>query len=239
MLVLGLASPALADRAFTARFSTNANGDIAIVGNTLETCQTSVADCANARAGLGTVLNNNNFSMVRVNTDSAALDSSSARLSLPAGARVLFAGLYYGSRTNSGTGGKSAPDSTPAGLSKVDLKPPGASVFDHLTAAVDMSTDVTGAYAAFVDVTARVQRAGSGVYTVANVQSATGEDRYAGWALVVAYEAAGEPPRNLTVFDGLQSVTQGKPAITIPVSGFQTPLSGPVRTKLGFRRLRG
>ncbi len=239
MLTLGLASPALADRAFTPRFSTNANGDIAIVGNTLETCQTGVADCANARAGLGTVLNNNNFSMVRVNTDSAALDSSSARLSLPAGARVLFAGLYYGSRTNSGTGGKSAPDSTPAGLSKVDLKPPGASVFDHLTASVDMSTDVTGAYAAFVDVTARVQRAGSGVYTVANVQSATGEDRYAGWALVVAYEAAGEPPRNLTVFDGLQSVTQGKSAITIPVSGFQTPLSGPVRTKLGFVAYEG
>ena len=77
------------------------------------------------------------------------------------------------------------------------------------------------------------------MYTVANVQSATGEDRYAGWALVVAYEAAGEPPRNLTVFDGLQSVTQGKPALTIPVSGFQTPLSGPVRTKLGFVAYEG
>ena len=124
-------------------------------------------------------------------------------------------------------------------MSKVDLKPPGASGFDHLTAAVDMSSEVTGAYAAFVDVTAHVQRAGSGVYTVANVQSATGEDRYAGWALVVAYEAAGEPPRNLTVFDGLQSVTQGKPAVTIPVSGFQTPLSGPVRTKLGFVAYEG
>jgi hypothetical protein len=40
VLLLALATPALADRAFTARFSTNANGDIAIVGNTLETCQT-------------------------------------------------------------------------------------------------------------------------------------------------------------------------------------------------------
>ncbi len=238
-LTLGLSSPALADRAFTPRFSTNANGDIAIVGNTLETCQTSVPDCANARTGLGTVLNNNNFSMVRVNTDSAALDSSSARLSLPGGARVLFAGLYYGSRTNAGTGGKSAPDSSLAGLSKVDFKAPSASGFDRLTASVDQSTDVTGAYAAFVDVTGQVQRAGSGVYTIANVQSATGEDRYAGWALVVAYEAAGEPPRNLTVFDGLQSVTQGKPAVTIPVSGFQTPLSGPVRTKLGFVAYEG
>ncbi|HTT27026.1 MAG TPA: hypothetical protein VMG37_01340 [Solirubrobacteraceae bacterium] len=239
VLPLGVASPALADRGFTARFSTNANGDIAIVGNTLETCQTSVADCANARAGIGTVLNNNNFSMVRVNTDATALDSSSARLSLPAGARVLFAGLYYGSRTTAGTGGNKAPDSSLAGLGKVDLKPPGAAGFDHLTATVDQSTEVTGAYAAFVDVTGRVQRAGSGVYTVANVQSATGEDRYAGWALVVAYEAAGEPPRNLTVFDGLQSVTQGKPAVTIPVSGFQTPLSGQVRTKLGFVAYEG
>ena len=239
VLVIALTSPALADRAFTARFSTNANGDIAIVGNTLETCQTSAADCANARAGLGTVLNTNSFSMTRVNVDSATLDSSSARLSLPAGARVLFAALYYGARTTAGTGGKAAPDSTPAGLSKVDLKAPGATGFAHLTAAVDQSTDVTGAYAAFVDVTGKVQHAGSGVYTVANVQSATGEDRYAGWALVVAYEAAGEPPRNLTVFDGLQSVTQGKPAVTIPVSGFQTPLSGPVRTKLGFVAYEG
>ena len=29
-------------------------------------------------------------------------------LSLPAGARVLFAGLYYGARTTAGTGGKTA-----------------------------------------------------------------------------------------------------------------------------------
>jgi uncharacterized repeat protein (TIGR01451 family) len=239
VLVLGLASVARADRAFTARFSTNANGDIAVVGNTLETCQTAAADCVNARAGLGTALNNNGFSMVRVNTDSASLDSSSARLTLPAGARVLFAGLYYGSRTTAGTGGKAAPDASPAGLSKVDLKVPGASAFERLTGAVDLSTEVTGAYAAFADVTGPVQRAGSGVYTVANVQSATGEDRYAGWALVVAYEAAGEPPRNLTVFDGLQSVTQAKPAVTIPVGGFQTPLSGPVRTKLGFVAYEG
>jgi uncharacterized repeat protein (TIGR01451 family) len=236
---LGFVSPAAADRAFTARFSTNANGDIAIVGNTLETCQTSVADCANARAGTGSLLNNNNFSMVRVNADAASLDSSSARLSLPAGARVLFAGLYYGARTTAGTGGKSAPDTTPAGLGRVDLKIPGGATFERLTGVVDSSSDVIGAYGTFVEVTPQVQRAGSGVYTVANVQSATGEDRYAGWSLVVAYEAAGEPPRNLTVFDGLQSVTQSKPAVTIPVSGFQTPLSGSVRTKLGFVAYEG
>ncbi len=56
---------------------------------------------------------------------------------------------------------------------------------------------------------------------------------------MVAYESAGDPPRNLTVFDGLQSVTQGKSALTIPVGGFQTPLSGPVRTRLGFVAYEG
>ena len=239
LLLIGLASPALADRAFTARFSANANGDVAVVGNTLESCQSTVTDCANARAGLGTLLNNNNFVMARVNVDATTVDSSSARLALPVGAQVLFAGLYYGGRTTAGTGGKAAPDSSPAGLSKVDFRSPGSPGFDRLTAAVDQSSEVTGAYGAFVDVTGQVQRAGSGVYTVANVQSATGEDRYAGWALAVAYEAAGEAPRNLTVFDGLQSVTQSKPAVTIPVSGFQTPLTGPVRTKLGFVAYEG
>ncbi len=239
LAVLGLAPSAIADRAFTPRFSANASGDIAIVGNTLETCQAAAADCANARKGDGSSLNNNSFVMERVDVDGTMFDSSSARLSLPAGARVLFAGLYYGARTTAGTKGKAAPDPSPAGLRTVDLKPPGAAGFERLTAVVDQSSEVTGAYGAFVDVTSQVRRSGSGVYTVANIQAATGEDRYAGWALVVAYEAFGDPPRNLTVFDGLQSVTQSKPALTIPVSGFQTPLSGPVRTKLGFVAYEG
>ena len=72
------------------------------------------------------LLNNNNFAMARVNVDSTTLDSSSARLSLPVGARVLFAGLYYGARTNAGTGGKAAPDPSPAGVSRVELQAPGA-----------------------------------------------------------------------------------------------------------------
>ena len=63
---------ARADRAFAPRFSTNASGDITIVGNTLETCQAAVADCVNARGGTGSALNNNNFVMERVNVDHPA-----------------------------------------------------------------------------------------------------------------------------------------------------------------------
>lgn len=174
-----------------------------------------------------------------VDSDATTFDSSSAQLTLPDGARVLFAGLYYGSRTTAGTRGRAAPDATVSALGKVELRPPGHSGYERLSGVLDESNVVKGAYGVFVDVTGQVRRAGSGVYTVANVQSATGADRYAGWSLVVAYEAAADPPRNLTVFDGLQSVTQGKPALTIPVSGFQTPLTGAVRTKLGFVAYEG
>ena len=225
---------ARADRGFGVRFSTNASGDIAMIGNTLQTCPDSAPDCASARDGNGPTLNNNGFVTGRVSVDPGTLDSSSARLRLPDGARVLFAALYYGARTTAGTRGKAAPDQSAAALRTVDLRVPGRAGFDRLTGELDESSEVKGAYGVFVDVTDQVRGAGPGEYTVANVQSATGEDRYAGWAMVIAYEAPGDPPRNLTVFDGLQAVTQGQPALTIPVSGFQTPLSGPVRTRLGF-----
>ena len=87
--------------------------------------------------------------------------------------------------------------------------------------------------------TSMVQAAGAGTYSVANVQAGTGGDRYAGWTLVVAYQDPTQPPRNLTVDDGLVTVQSGSPPITIPVSGFRTPPSGPVRTTLGFVAYEG
>ena len=75
--------------------------------------------------------------------------------------------------------------------------------------------------------------AGSGDYWVGDVQEATGQDRYGGWSLVVAYRDPSQPARNLTVFDGLQSVTSGGPPVAVPLTGFRTPPSGPVRTTLG------
>jgi large repetitive protein len=241
---LALAATARADRGFARRFSADANGSVTIAANTLETCPDSAGGCDQARAGTGSSLNNNDFAMQYVDVDRnpATFDSSSARLELPGGARVLFAGLYYGARTDAGTRGARARNAAPDGLRTVDIKAPGDTGYTRLDpsgATLDQSSDVTGAYQVFHDVTDLVRRAGAGEYTVADVQAGTGLDRYAGWSLVVAYEAPGDPPRNLTVFDGLQSVTRGQPALTIPISGFRTPLGGPVRTQLGFVAYEG
>ena len=93
---------------FTPRFTTNDTGDIAIVGNTLETASTvgnpgrTQQDVVNAQNGTGPNVNNNNWNMAYVDVDSdpTTFNSSQSTLSLPPGATVLFAGLYWGSVTN-------------------------------------------------------------------------------------------------------------------------------------------
>ena len=78
-----------------------------------------------------------------------------------------------------------------------------------------------------------VAAGGSGTYTVADIQAAQGTDRFAGWALVVAYNDPAAPMRNLTVFDGFGVLQSTDPTTTMTVSGFQTPPAGPVRTQVG------
>ena len=239
VLLLAVAGPAYAERDFSPRFSENVQGDIAIAANTVMTCPDSDPACSAAQTGTGSKLNNNQFNMrfVDVDGDPSTFNSSTAELVLPSGFEVLFAGLYYGGRTSAGAGGTQAPNTAARGT--VKLKVPGGTTYQSLTAAVDDSAEVSRAYGAFVDVTSIVQAAGVGDYTVADVQAGTGEDRYGGWSLVVAYRDSDAPARNLTIFDGLQNVTKAKPALTIGVTGFQTPATGPVKTNLGFVSFEG
>jgi hypothetical protein len=232
-VLLGVGTSAqAADRAFTVRFQTNDSGNIAFAANTIMTCPASAATCAASQAGAPG--DNNDYVMryVDVDSDATTFDSSSADLTLPAGASVLFAGLYWGGDTSAGTGGADAPDPTAKG--SVELAVPGGAYTTVTASQVDTSTAQPARYQGFADVTSAVSAAGNGTYTVADVQAATGMDRYGGWSLVVAYHDAAQPPRNLTVFDGFQTVNAANPTVTIPVSGFLTPLSGPVHTQLGF-----
>jgi hypothetical protein len=138
--LLVLAAPAAAERPFGARFSENHAGNIAVVGNTLMTCPS--ADLACGPAQQGDAVNNNSFAMeyVNVDADPTTFSSSSAQLALPAGARVLFAGLYYGGRTSAGAGGAPAPNAAARGT--VRMQTPGAAGYEDVAAAADDSTRV-------------------------------------------------------------------------------------------------
>ena len=93
-------------RATTPTFAANLRGDVAIAGNTLETCPQNIAAARGRRQGksapkaaepcLGANNNDQNMKYVNVDPGDGHFDSSTAALTLPAGARVVRAFLYWG-----------------------------------------------------------------------------------------------------------------------------------------------
>ncbi|MGZ4343286.1 MAG: hypothetical protein ACXVHX_15470 [Solirubrobacteraceae bacterium] len=103
-------------------FAANLRGGVAVAGNTLETCSQNRPDnevCA------GNTYNNNDQNMVYVNVDpgNGRFNSSSANLTIPAGAHVVKAFLYWAADLSRGvtngqgnrTGSAAPGGDTPAG----------------------------------------------------------------------------------------------------------------------------
>lgn len=218
-------------RNLTQRYLLNAAGDITIASSINLHCSTAtgatgVANCADARNGVGN-RTNNQHTMVNVDVDASAatFNSSRAFLNLPVGATVAFAGLYWA--------GDSAA-TTPR--NQVAWATPSSAVYTTLTASVVDDSAAAGTanqYQAFADVTAQVSAAGRGTYTVANISSTVNTTNvYAGWSLVVVYRLASEPTRNMVVYDGYRRVA-GAASVDITLTGFTTPPFGTVTSKLG------
>ncbi|BBH65032.1 hypothetical protein ACTI_17170 [Actinoplanes sp. OR16] len=227
---------------FTTRFDVNANGSIMLRGNANLTCPINILTptCGNARNGVGSTateeLNDNGYPMIFTDADGdpATFNDSTATIGMPAGSTVLFAGLYWGADPSAGSAvgtllGAAAPSA--ADKNKVLLRTPAGSTWNPITATKLFTISATGPYQGFADVTALVAGAGNGVYSVANIQSGRGTDRYAGWTLVIAYANPAEDLRSLRVYDGFGSITSG--SVSIPVTGFETPHSGTVNAEVG------
>ena len=233
LLALAVTAPAAsADRAFSTRFATTLHGGLTTAGNTLLTCNPATAGCTTALAGGGTQTNGD-FTMRRVDVDgvTSTFDSSTATVSMPAGAEVVWAGLYWGASTGAGTNGSAAPNASLR--NRVRLTPPDATARTVTADRVDADADDTRRYQGFADITTVVRSAGEGQYTVADVQAATGLDRYAGWGIVVAYRLASGPGRRIVVSDGYQPLMRGRRLTTdIALGGFVTPAAGTVAGRL-------
>ncbi|MEV4642653.1 Ig-like domain-containing protein [Actinoplanes sp. NPDC049548] len=241
-LVLSPSANADVTTPFAKRFGVNTNGGIVLRGNTLLTCRTADTGCTAAQAGGGANTNNDNYEMryVNVDPDGVNFNSSSSTLSLSPGSTVLYAALYWSGDTESATNtqGNDVPIATPsvANKNKVRFKVPGGSYTTVTASRVDSVTAIAQRdfYQGVADVTSLVAGAGNGVYTVGNVQATQNDSRYAGWALVVAYRNPADPMRNLTIFDGFGYINNpGTPSVDITVSGFETPPTGTVKSKIG------
>ena len=106
---------------------------------------------------------------------------------------------------------------------------------------LDTSSVNASQYQGFANVTSQVAAAGSGTYTVANIQAGTGQDRWGGWSLAVAYSVAGNPVKWVGIYDGFDSMGSGgvDGNISITLDGFTAPSPGPVAADLGIAGYEG
>ncbi|AUX40187.1 cell surface SD repeat-containing protein [Sorangium cellulosum] len=153
---------------------------------------------------------------------------STAVLTLPAGARVTHAYLYWA--VSRSTASAIDPD--------VILDRPGTFTTE-VTGAVSANTDISGLShsQAVADVTSIVQARGAGAYRLGGIDNAANLDgvnqpfAFAGWWMVVLYELTTAPARNIAVFDGLEAVFDDITVETV-ISGFVVP-PGATQAKLG------
>ena len=176
---------------------------------------------------------NNGFvaEYVDVDSDASTFMSSSDSLNLSTCSEVLWAGLYWGAKINTSTTNYAIREKIKISVDN--------GAYTNLVADELIDNSNTTSYFCFKDITSIVQsNAINARYTVADMVTRTGStNRYGGWTIVVVYKNVLESMRNLTVFDGLANVSlftnPNTPSVDIPVSGFLTPLSGPVNFELG------
>ncbi|MDP4723331.1 MAG: hypothetical protein NWS31_03440, partial [Crocinitomicaceae bacterium] len=219
---------------FNIRYQTQQKGGIRFISNASVSCNTTSSSCNNATAQLapsGTGQNNSyTMSYVDIDGDPTTFMSSSDSLNLPNCSEITWAGLYWGGKINTSTANY-------ANRSNVKIKVNNGA-YQQLTADQTIN-NTTGAvsYFCYKNITNIVQAAGiKGRFTIADqVQQVNSSNLFGGWSIVVVYKNISEPYKNLTVFDGLANVSQGSASntVTIPISGFLTPLSGAVSFELG------
>ncbi len=215
-------------------YSTTARGNIIYAANSILTCSTIVGDtgeatCVAARDGANSANNNYQMNYIDIDSDSTTFNSSAADFSLPAGASVLFAGLFWGA------------DSDDSARNQVLFKA-GNGAYSNRTA--DIFYNSINVYHAYDDVTSIVAAQAPGTtveYTTANVRAIQAQGKYAGWTLVVVISDNTQVPRNMTVFNGYARVTGSAPNnnITTTVSGFSTPPTGAFSTQVGVVAYEG
>ncbi|WP_327183156.1 DUF3344 domain-containing protein [Streptomyces sp. NBC_01334] len=202
--------------AFAQRYHATQHGGIVRAANAAISCRTTTTPtgraapaCPSVRAGGAAVNNAFNMFYVDVDRDPNTYNSSRAEVRLPRGARVSYARLYWGGNLRVGE------QKPPKDNGRVLIAEPGGEYKAVLADTVVGHRVAQGAdaFQASADVTELVRASGQGLYTVAQINVAMGRSAagaWGGWTLVVAYENPAEPLRDLSVWDGFD--TLGSPA---------------------------
>ncbi|MDG1351072.1 MAG: hypothetical protein P8P80_08265, partial [Crocinitomicaceae bacterium] len=215
---------------FEIRYQNAQKGGIRFLSNVALSC--SSGNCSSLQAQMppsGNGANDNqNMQFVDIDSDFSTFMSTSDSLDLDNCSEVLWAGLYWSGEISTGTQGYAQRDQVKI---SVNSEP-----YQDITAeeTIDISGISHPSYNCFKEITSIVQNAGiKARFTVANVLARSNASNvFGGWSIVVVYKNIYESMRNLTVFDGYGAIGFGT-TLDIPISGFNTPLAGPVSFELG------
>jgi large repetitive protein len=237
--------------AYVQRYSTINNGAITFTGNTIGLNKTAGVNTPGTSGAIGTFIaagattQDGTYPVGTTSTWQA--NASRAVLTIPAGSVVLYAELIwsgsysYGGENVSASLGTSVTFITPLGTNSVAPVAATAQTLGVAGTGGAAGTCATAPcyYVRSANVTALVQAAGAGTYTVGGIPATQGnaEDfaNTGGWTLAVAYQNNSLPSRNLTLFVGAE--VAGSAAAT--VSGFCTPPTGPRSGRLAVSAIEG
>jgi hypothetical protein len=153
-------------------------------------------------------------------TSGTTAASSAARLALPKGGRVVWAGLYW-----SASGATGGP---------IKIRPPGRRKYLTVHPSDVMTRDLPlgPAYQAFADITrlAGDSRAG-GTWWAADAPMREGASQHAGWSLVMIVTGPAEPYRQAVVLDTATVVGGEAGKVRMPLGGL-SPGAEPARADL-------
>ncbi len=219
------------------RFVSTSQGGIEVTGNTLGLSTTRDANAPGITGSIGTFIAADllgaDGSFPAGTTSDWNQNLSAADLTLPDGARVLYAELIWGgsfqyrSEDVSGDLDSDILFSTPAGEASISPDP----VTARLISLRSPQGFDARYYVRSADVTAEVALGGAGSYAAGGIpgtqDTAANEVNAAGWTLVVAYQHNGSPSRNMSVFVAGDWIDEGA-SVDVVARGFCSPPSGPV-----------
>ncbi|MGI5268393.1 zf-HC2 domain-containing protein [Nonomuraea sp. CA-218870] len=211
----GRASAGVRESGAPARFAADGKVTVRAVGNALLTCPVRRRGCTEPERRDGGRSPARPLDADRSPRTDA---SSAARLSLPEGGSVLWAGLYW-----SATAERAGP---------IRLRPPGRGRYVTVRPSrVTWRKLPHGpAYQAVADVTGLVAGAAkSGAWWAADPP--LGGRGHAGWSLVVVTTDPAAPYGNALVVDAARVVGGGAPVLRVPLDGLE-PAGAPARVEL-------
>ncbi|OEK08391.1 hypothetical protein A8C32_02770 [Flavivirga aquatica] len=209
--------------------------------------------------------NNRDMEYIDIDGDPNTFNSSSSNLTfstengaLPDCSKILYAGLYWAGRADTGSDPNLDGDNNPNTFQvtkngvtknfdkrKVLLKGPLATTYTEVLATPpnNLAFPTGGVdrnlFAAYTEITDYVKLNGIGNYFVADMPLVEGHQDITGfsggWGMVVVYENSKMQWRDITVFDGFAYVDGASTDIyTITANGFNASVNGDINLKLGL-----